>query len=45
MLIARFLPFKSVFYDHAIYSFKNHYVINLEEMAENYQEPSHMDTS
>lgn len=44
MLVARFLPFKSVFYDHAIYSFKNHYAINLEEMADLYQEPSHKDT-
>ena len=44
MLVAKFLPFKSVFYDHAIYSFKNHYAINLEEMADNYQESTHKDT-
>ena len=33
MLLARFLPIKSVFYDHAIFSFKNHYGLNLQEMA------------
>ena len=34
MVLSKFMPSKSVFFDHALSSFKNHYGINLMELCD-----------